>query len=264
VSPIDQLRLFLVADDTTFFQAEFLEDFLQLKTDQVLGCALVTRVPKKHSLEAYLLRNWFRLRPRELARLGWEKHSRVLGLGSLRGKSNRLPSVRQVLSRHQIPTFDVIDCLNKPSHLERIEASAPDVIVASCSLIFGKSLLEIPTRCCINRHSGLLPDYRGIWPVFQAYRAGERWTGSTIHVMDARIDCGQVLAQGRVRIRSIDTLHQLYQRCFEISAPLLLKALNRIRTAELDLNAQPARGKYYSFPTAKQWKEFRARGGRLI
>jgi len=260
-----QLRLFLVADNSTFFQSEFLDDFLRSTPDAVVGAAVVTRIPEKHSLETYLRKHWFRLRPTEIALLLWGKYSRLLNsLAMLPIEKGYRRSVRTVLSQHQIPTFDVTYDINQPRYLEAIQALTPDVIVASCSLIFGRTLLEIPTHCCVNRHSGLLPDYRGLWPVFHAYRSGEPWTGSTIHVMEPRIDRGQTLAQGRVRMRSSNTLHDLYHQCFLISSPLLLEALDRVRNNEFNPRGETTDGHYYSFPTREHWRQFRERGGKLI
>lgn len=56
-----------------------------------------------------------------------------------------------------------------------------DVIISSQSLYFGKKILEIPVLCCINRHSGLLPNNGGLWPGFQAVRKGEPETGVSVH-----------------------------------------------------------------------------------
>ena len=63
------MKLFLVQDESRFFLHDALADFLRQTKDEVLGCALVTEIPKKNSLEHYLMKNFFVLTPVEIMKL---------------------------------------------------------------------------------------------------------------------------------------------------------------------------------------------------
>ena len=68
------MRLFIVIEETAFYHPHFLSKFLRLCRDQVVGVALVTRVPDKHNIEKYMMRHWYYLKFGELCRLGWQKY----------------------------------------------------------------------------------------------------------------------------------------------------------------------------------------------
>jgi methionyl-tRNA formyltransferase len=66
-----------------------------------------------------------------------------------------------------------------------------------CLQIFGKKLLSVFDQA-VNYHNGLLPEYKGLgatrWSIFH----GEPQSGFTFHLMNERIDDGDILIQGAV------------------------------------------------------------------
>ena len=216
--------------------------------DEVVGISLITKVPQKHNIETYLKRNWRLLHFREMAVLAWRKY-RSAFQEKVAAKKDKFYSVRGVAEHHRISYFDVEYNINKPEYLAKIRAAAPDVIVSSNSLIFGSELLNIPKICAINRHSGLLPAFGGLWPVFQAYRSGEEVTGVSVHVMEKSIDTGPVLAQIEVAIGHGENLSALYDKCFKASVDAVLMALNKIRHQDFTPVSQQKPKSYFSFPT---------------
>ncbi len=231
-----------------------------------MGAALVTKVSSKNNLENYLVKHWYYLKLSEMIKLFFRKV--VLSLKDvLCQKSADTPffSVRSVLKFFNIDFFEVEYDINQKKYLDKIREKNPDVIISSNPLIFKNELLhEIPNICCINRHSALLPSYGGVWPVFQAYRNGEQYTGVSVHVMEKKIDDGAVLAQGKIRIENTNSLADLYQKCFGISADLVIEAVEKVRNNDFSSCAEKKELTYFSFPTRDQWKDFRIRGGRFI
>jgi len=139
-----------------------------------------------------------------------------------------------------------------------------DVIISSNPLYFGKEILSIPSKCCINRHSALLPSYGGLWPVFQAFRSGEKYVGVSVHIMDKKIDAGCVLSYKKIEIGKGDSLADLYEKCFDISAELVCDALDKIRSANYASPEEQFSPSYFSFPTKSHWVQFRKMNGRFI
>lgn len=258
------MRIFFVIDETCFYHPHFLAKFLSNTTDDVVGTALVTRVPRKNNIERYMMRQWSCLRFSEIVKLAFRKYvARVLDLPG-RSISGRFYSVTSVLKSSGVDYFEVRGDINKDDYLDRIRRKNPEVIVSSNSLIFGEQLLAIPSICCINRHSALLPSFGGLWPVFQAFRSGERYTGTSINVMQKEIDKGTVLSFRKVPIEKGATLAGLYEKCFDLSADALIEALDRIRHDDWSSRDEGRAASYFSFPTTEHWQQFREKGGRFV
>jgi methionyl-tRNA formyltransferase len=258
------MRIYIVIDEESFYHPRFLNKFLKNTEDSVVGCALVTKVPAKHNIETYLKTNWYFLKITEIIKLAYLKYrSKVLDSFGFHSK-DRFYSVKSVLKFFQINFIEVQNSINQKKYLDVIRKAKPDVIVSSNFLIFGEELLKIPSICCINRHSSLLPSYGGLWPVFQAYRAGEAFTGASVHIMGKKIDQGIVLTFRKIPIEKGISLASLYEHAFDISADILIEALDKIRSGDWSSQDEGRIPSYYSFPRKEHWKQFRERGGRFI
>jgi methionyl-tRNA formyltransferase len=157
------------------------------------------------------------------------------------------------------------DSVNGPEFLEQLRHIAPHLVISvSCPQIFGAELLALPRHGCVNVHSALLPDYRGVLPTFWALANGAEHTGVTVHRMNAGIDGGDIVAQRRVPIGPDDTLHALMRRCKEVAADLVVETVEEFRAGDVETRPNPAgQGSYYSFPTRGDVRRFRAQGRRL-
>lgn len=255
------MRIFIVIDETVFFHPQFINQFLEKTQDEVVGACLVTGIKKKNNIERYMITHFYYLRLEEMWKMGTKQIKYSL-MDKLDKK--RKGTVKSVFEMFQIDYREVKYCINTEENLQYIESCKPDVIISSQSLYFGKRLLNIPSKCCINRHSGLLPRNGGLWPGFQAIRKGEKETGVSVHTMTSNIDDGIVLTQKRVKIQENDTMWNIYRQCFAESAEAILEALNKIRNGDYTPINNEFEAEYYSFPTKEQWKEFRAHSGRYI
>ncbi len=255
------MRIYLVVEETVFFHPEFVKEFLDRTKDEIVGASLVTAVKKKSNIERYMISHFYYLTCPEIWKMGTRQ---IKQLAADKWDPSAPHSVRRVLEEYRIPYERVKYDINTDEHLSYIENRRPDVILSSQSLYFGKRLLSIPSRCCINRHSGLLPRNGGLWPGFQAVRKGETETGVSIHTMESRIDDGIVLSQIRIPIRYGETVWDIYRECFKRSAEAVLEALDKIRKSDYSPVENGYEREYYSFPTKVHWREFRERGGRYV
>ena len=64
----------------------------------------------------------------------------------------------------------------------------------------------------VNIHPSLLPAFPGRSAWVQAFEAGVTETGCTVHLIDAGIDTGPILAQAKVPIHPSDTVDDLRKR----------------------------------------------------
>ena len=72
------MRIYLIIDETRFYHPDFIADFLKKTNDDVVGAALVTKVPAKNSIEKYLLSHWHYLKPSEIIKLAFSKYSMAI------------------------------------------------------------------------------------------------------------------------------------------------------------------------------------------
>ena len=102
-------------------------------------------------------------------------------------------------------------------------------------------------------------------PSFWVLANGERETGATVHVMNADLDDGPIIRQGRVPIDPRDTQHTLIQKTKRLGCELLLAALELIESGRVVLFPNDrADATYYSFPKPAVAKRIRAARGRLM
>lgn len=102
----------------------------------------------------------------------------------------------------------------------------PDVfIVASFGIILPTSVLDIPHYGCLNLHPSLLPRYRGPTPISAAIISGDHVTGTSVMLIEKKVDSGPILAQAKVHIEPSDTTQSLTEKLAQASADLLIEVL---------------------------------------
>lgn len=67
----------------------------------------------------------------------------------------------------------------------------------------------------VNLHPSLLPAFPGLDAIRQAWDAGVRVTGCTVHLVDEHLDLGPILGQAAVPVHDDDTLESLEARIHE-------------------------------------------------
>lgn len=94
--------------------------------------------------------------------------------------------------------------------------------------IIAPGVISMFSGRALNMHPGLLPKYAGLHCHQWAIRNGESVQGLTVHVMDADVDTGPILAQKTIPIRASDTGLSLFMRSMETGSQLLISVLTRI------------------------------------
>ena len=117
-----------------------------------------------------------------------------------------------------------------------IDIHQPDLIVlAGFMRVLPKSFVDRYYPRIINLHPSLLPKYPGAHAVRDALAAGATETGSTIHVVDAGVDTGPVIAQQSMAIPAGISEHELHEQIKEIEKKQLVKTIEAIASGELKL-----------------------------
>jgi phosphoribosylglycinamide formyltransferase-1 len=109
----------------------------------------------------------------------------------------------------------------------------PDLVVSAGFMkIVGPAVLDAFGGRLINTHPALLPAFPGAHAVRDALAAGVTVTGATVHVVDAGVDSGPVLAQREVAVLSGDDEARLHERIKDVERELLVQTVAALCTAD--------------------------------
>lgn len=110
---------------------------------------------------------------------------------------------------------------------KELKKNKPDLfIVAAYGKILSKDILDIPKHGSLNVHPSLLPKYRGPSPIHYAILEGDTVTGTTIMLMDEKMDHGPILAQEKLKIDQTDTTATLTDKLADHGISVLSKIID--------------------------------------
>jgi phosphoribosylglycinamide formyltransferase-1 len=92
------------------------------------------------------------------------------------------------------------------------DAGVELVVLAGFMRVLKSPMLDAFPRRIVNIHPSLLPKFPGLEAWKQAFTAGQKVTGCTIHYVDEKIDHGDIIAQREVAILPNDTPESLHAR----------------------------------------------------
>ncbi|MBM6621594.1 phosphoribosylglycinamide formyltransferase [Micrococcaceae bacterium RIT802] len=105
----------------------------------------------------------------------------------------------------------------------------PDYVVSSGFMrIVGEEFIAAFDGTYINTHPALLPAFPGAHGVRDALAYGVKVTGCTVHIADAGVDTGPILAQRAVEVLDDDTEETLHERIKVAERALLIETLSSL------------------------------------
>jgi formyltetrahydrofolate-dependent phosphoribosylglycinamide formyltransferase len=114
---------------------------------------------------------------------------------------------------------------------DAIAAHRPDLVVSAGFMkIVGPAVLARYEGRLVNTHPALLPAFPGAHAVRDALAAGVDVTGSTVHLVDAGVDTGPVLARREVPVLPGDDEDRLHERIKAVERTLLVETVARLVT----------------------------------
>ena len=102
------------------------------------------------------------------------------------------------------------------------------VVLAGFMRVLKEPMLTAFPRRIVNIHPSLLPKFPGLEAWKQALAANEKWTGVTVHYVDAQVDHGDIILQREVPILAGDTPESLHARIQAIEHALYPEALEKV------------------------------------
>lgn len=168
--------------------------------------------------------------------------ARVVAVGT-----DRACAALDIAAAADVPTYT----LRLGDHLDRdawdvalTEATAahePDLVVSAGFMkILGAHFLERFPGRVVNTHPALLPAFPGAHAVPDSLAYGVRVTGCTVHLVDAGMDTGPILAQEAVAVRDDDDEASLHERIKTVERRLLVDVLAALATRGVTWNGRKA------------------------
>jgi hypothetical protein len=185
------------------------------------------------------------------------------GLVDSLGRWAGLPPVERAARLRDLPVLATPD-LNRAAGLDFVDRQRPDLLVSAFfNQRIGEQLCAVPPGGAVNIHPSLLPDFKGVDPLFHARLSGAERLGVSVHRVTPELDAGGLLAQIEVPLDSAASLLAGTALLFDNGARLLLDCLPEILQGAAG-QPQPPGGSYDSWPTPAKVRQFRRDGNRLM
>lgn len=118
--------------------------------------------------------------------------------------------------------------------LEKVQSvNAEWLILAGFMRLVGGELLSAYPNRIINIHPSLLPAYKGKDAIGQAFSAGEKEIGVSIHYVDEGMDTGQIIAQKAIQLTGEESreevemlIHAIEHRLYPATLETLFREEN--------------------------------------
>jgi methionyl-tRNA formyltransferase len=130
-------------------------------------------------------------------------------------------SVKKLAENNQIPFFNDI------SEIANL-ADVDFMISVQYHQILNKAQIKKATKLAINLHMAPLPEYRGCNQFSFAILNNEKEFGTTLHVMDYKIDHGAIIAESRFGIKENSSVKELYDLTFQKSVELFKNSIESV------------------------------------
>jgi phosphoribosylglycinamide formyltransferase-1 len=116
--------------------------------------------------------------------------------------------------------------------IDAIRAARADLVVlAGFMRVLKPKFLGAFAGRIINLHPSLLPAFAGLDGIGQAFRAGAKVTGCTVHYVTLEVDAGKIIEQASVAVAPGDTLEALAAKVHAAEHRLLPAVIARLSQA---------------------------------
>ena len=121
--------------------------------------------------------------------------------------------------------------------LRNLEYHKPDLVVlAGFMKVLPAGFVAALSPNIINLHPSLLPAFPGAHAVRDALSAGAGATGATVHIVDAGVDTGPILAQREIAIPAGISEPDLHEQIKTIERLLIVEVVSQIAEGKLNLS----------------------------
>ncbi len=145
--------------------------------------------------------------------------------------SNKRDAAGLVISKNEgIPAFSFpFKVKNRGRLLGLLSDHGIEMIVlAGFMRIIPPSFLKDFSHPILNIHPSLLPSFKGLDAQKQAFEAGEKMSGATVHFVEDSLDGGEIIMQECIDISMHQNAQAVADAILEIEHKLYYKAVNAV------------------------------------
>ena len=125
--------------------------------------------------------------------------------------------------------FDFQNTLSEKKVINELKKSDIQLIcLAGFMKILSKSFINNFKGKILNIHPSLLPKYKGLNTHERAIRNKDKYSGCTVHFVNARLDSGKIVLQKKVKISKKDTVSSLAKKILVQEHKLYPKAILKV------------------------------------
>lgn len=118
--------------------------------------------------------------------------------------------------------------------LDYLSQLQPDLIcLAGYMRLIGASLLQVYRGKIMNIHPSLLPAFPGLHAQEQAWNAGVKVSGCTVHFVDEGMDTGPIIAQTAVSLIDCHDAEEVAKKILTVEHPTYIAAVAAFCREEL-------------------------------
>lgn len=119
---------------------------------------------------------------------------------------------------------------------EFTQAGAEYIVMAGYMRKLTAEVLDAFPDKVINLHPALLPSFKGAHAIEDAFNAGVKITGITIHFANAEYDKGPIIAQRAIEVQENDTLQTLEDRIHKAEHLLYPEVLGLLAAGRISID----------------------------
>ncbi len=90
------------------------------------------------------------------------------------------------------------------------------ICLAGFMKIISKNFIDKFNKPILNIHPSLLPKYKGLNTHFRVIRNKDKYSGSTVHLVTAKLDSGKIILQKKIKISKLDNVKSLEKKILKI------------------------------------------------
>tara|TARA_B100001996_G_C18617195_1_gene576225 strand:- start:391 stop:972 length:582 start_codon:yes stop_codon:yes gene_type:complete len=102
------------------------------------------------------------------------------------------------------------------------------ICLAGFMKIISKNFINKFNKPILNIHPSLLPKYKGLNTHFKALKNKDKYSGSTVHLVNAKLDSGKIILQKKVKIAKSDNVRSLEKKILKEEHKIYSEAVCKV------------------------------------
>ena len=107
------------------------------------------------------------------------------------------------------------------------------ICLAGFMKILSGNFIKNFTKPILNIHPSLLPKYKGLNTHKRVIKNKEKYSGSTVHLVNAKLDSGKIILQKEIKISKNENEKSLERKVLKIEHKLYRKAIEKFLNSNL-------------------------------